>query len=88
MNFAATKKRLHTVEKREARMAVGPFLQVRAIFFEQIIYRFYAHWFALLLTQAEHDVVMDEKIRKLLKEETEIMKDRKEWDAEKTQRFR
>jgi len=31
---------------------------------------------------------MDEKIRKLLKEETEIMKDRKEWEAEKTQRFR
>lgn len=36
MNFAATKKRLHTVEKREARMAVGPFLQVRSILIELI----------------------------------------------------
>jgi len=50
MNFAATKKRLHTVEKREARMAVGPFLQVRAILVEQIIFRFLnCAWFVSLV---------------------------------------
>lgn len=31
---------------------------------------------------------MDDKIKKLMKDEREIMKDRKEWDAEKTQLFR
>lgn len=38
--------------------------------------------------QAEQDAVMHEKINRLLGEEYEIMKDRKEWEVEKTQRFR